>query len=686
MKSILNILNSDSLNLLSSRFSVGALFLGLFDECIRGTPILMAHDASKLIGWSRPIALYFEPALTRLAGIGEMAEIAEDFELLQKFFRSRLLDMIKEFRDEFDELRGKLHGSLDGTEKSIYVESVAFVEDDLASRTFPDLFAKLDKDGLISLSQLSPIGPGVYQIGELLIFAHPHFRRSMYRLNSLNYPFLSTLQTLAHSVPKVAIDPHQVGLASTYNGGREELAYWWGPKFDNDLGAIPLGVSHHEADQTDRLFYGISATQFRWWRQNSFHVFEAEELPELQDPHSKDQYHCRYAHSMVVKEKGEVGHFDGSIRTYSDKMIKERLDLDLAHAGRNTTYTKLWRVDGQISIPTWKNLLTHYYRDNYLVGEYLGAEKPDTNLWGKDKLDTFFHEYAPYSIPSGSGIRLSLSIHPRSKAADTPIRLVQSFDHLTDGFNVHHYVETHTLELKKLLSRMGSNLKIPKGIRYVSFKDRYVNFPVIYHPGILTQQSVKETVSAIALIAEELQKRIKDLVISFNIAFPLEVKREARISVLGQADAVTQWLQNQLSCPPTTKDGLHGWSESVAEYLESSYDKIINTPHVFGLLEPTGILLSNRKQIDSKQIRLIPSEEKTQLSWEFIFTPDNKDTIEKLLGDGIQPAIAWLVEESKCTKCSKNYDACDCSKLMDKEVALEIVKATPFFFWTDRPL
>jgi hypothetical protein len=52
----------------------------------------------------------------------------------------------------------------------------------------------------------------------------------------------------------------------------------------------------------------------------------------------------------------------------------------------------------------------------------------------------------------------------------------------------------------------------------------------------------------------------------------------------------------------------------------------------------------------------------------------------------IQPTFAWLIRESKCSKCGEPYDACPCSKYVDAGVAQYCTDATiAYGFWTDRP-
>mgnify|MGYP005831289865 CR=1 FL=1 len=73
-------------------------------------------------------------------------------------------------------------------------------------------------------------------------------------------------------------------------------------------------------------------------------------------------------------------HLDGAIRAYTMEKMVQRLDVDIKHSGRDTQYTKIWRIDGDIEIALWKELITHYYRDNMQIGEYFGGVDSKINL------------------------------------------------------------------------------------------------------------------------------------------------------------------------------------------------------------------------------------------------------------------------------------------------------------------
>ena len=686
------VMNSDSVNRYGDRFTVGALVSALQDEFAIGVPLTVAHDASRIIGWTHPLAVHMEPGFTRFVGIGEMAENEDEYRELARYFTHYLYKKFLEpNRPQIDHLQTVLADYLHGEEKAIETECVALVETGLATRVFTELFSQQDKDGLIPLDLLNPIGPGVFKVGELVVFAHRFFRRNLLRLNTLNYPFLQQIQSLPRkeASARIALDPDMVGLASTYLGGRVELQYWWGPKFDDDLTSIPTGVTRHEANELAKICYGISRTEFRWGSGKGQRIFEAEELRDI--PSASDssaKYGCRYVHSIVWKETGAIEHFDGSIRMYAEDKMLERLEVDLAHADRHTEYTKLCRVDGVMSVPVWKRLLSDYFRDNYLVGEYLRAQTEE-EIWMQANQDdapgSLFEEYIPYFMAQGMGVRVALSYQSCDGESIAERRII-CLDRISDGEVTHAYIESDALELKKALSRLGSSLHIPTEVNLVSFKDFYVNLPLVVHSQSILPGGLYRTIDAIKMLVNAWNHSGHDRVVSYRVGFPVENDKEAWISVLGHTTDLAKWLSNPLSYPPTTAEDLRDWSEQVAKYLSENFSTPFDEPPLVGTVMTTGVLHIDRRRVEWGDFHVLYSEELASHVFGLSVPESKKPLAEALKAEGIHLGIGMLVRESKCSRCGQPYRECGCSKLLDQGVAREITKAIPFPFWTDRPL
>lgn len=688
MKEFLHVINSDATNLYGDRFTAGALISGLYDSCISGMSLFIAHDFSRLIGWSFPKSVYFEPGLTRLIDIGYKPEGDDEHQQLQNRMSHHLYLEIKD-NPESENLRQMLQGNLSSDAKLILNECIAFVDDDLTYRVFPELRQLQDDDGLILLSELAPIGPGVFKKGEYAIFAHHYFRRNLFRLNTLNYPFLEKLQNLKTSqiIPKIALDPHMVGLASTYNGGRLELAYWWGPKFDDKLERMPTGVTRHNSEDREKFFYGITRTEFRWGSNKNLHIFEAEEIRDSPTKSDLDEkYGCRYVHSIVSEENGRVEHLDGSIRMYSELEMIERLDTDLAHAPRKTEYTKLWRLDAPINVAVWKSLISDYYRDNFLVGEYLGAEKLDKSIWNpKTVPSTLESKYIPYSLRPDDGLRIAVTFMTPENLHASAGQFIIPHDFIgNDKHSDLLYIEAEAIEIKKALLRTGLDVEIDNSVKFVTFRDKYLNLPVIYFAKDNLTESLETTIRAFEILLNSWNWDDSRQVVSFTFRYPVDQTRDVQISVAGCVTELMKWVKNPLSRPPIRSMDWHDWADKVSRYLRENYPENIDRIPLLSLLQSSGILLLNREKIEYKEFHI--GKDSLGIKYELSFSDSVGPIANDLISHNIVPGFAWLIVDGQCSKCKQSYFQCDCSKLLDDGVTLVIKDLLPAFpFWTDKP-
>ncbi len=317
----------------------------------------------------------------------------------------------------------------------------------------------------------------------LLFFAHSYFRRSLSRLNTLNEPFLSRFSQLPTSLnPRIALDEDMAGLASTLSP-RVELEYWWGPRFNEDLSRIREGVSRHQATDAERALHGISWTEFWWYGQGGHRTFEAEEVVNLPSGETGDtMFGCRFVHSILGEGSKTPMHLDGAIRQYDKAAMLARLDCNIYQAGKKAGYRKLWRIDGPLPVESWKELLCHYFRDNHLVGEYLGAAPPQEDERASllpdstDPLELF----VPYNLCPGTGVQVHISFHDRQ--GGEPGRSVRLLDTLSDGQGERlFFMDAGMTDLVKLFGRKGEHLSIPAGVSRVCFWDKVLNLPLVAH-------------------------------------------------------------------------------------------------------------------------------------------------------------------------------------------------------------
>lgn len=367
-----------------------------------GMPVNMSHDKCRPVGWCVPMGVYIAKdmgrQLAKLMFPTTDAEKQKIAYLIREFDRNYQKKGAEPFKDE---LIARLQGlEIEGIE-FWEGEAVAAYRDRLAADVFPDFFSTngtyTDKDGLVDynelLSKTTQIQPGVFHEPnrDVLVFAHRFFRRSLSHKNSLNQYVLESFHqaaTACHDVAgRLRLDPDLIGHPKSARS-LVELEFWRGPKFNDEIGSIPAGVTEHKSDQAGRSYSSIDKTQI-WWKnseqrqvgrpdQHEIRTFEIEELIEDPSPGLEEHHFgCRYAHAEYDLSHRSISHFDGAIRAYGGEAYLERIDRSIDRAGKQSDYTKLFRLDGSIPVNSWKRVLTDFYRGNKLVPEYLGAPLED---------------------------------------------------------------------------------------------------------------------------------------------------------------------------------------------------------------------------------------------------------------------------------------------------------------------
>jgi len=369
-----------------------------------GLPTNIQHDMHRLVGWSSTIGHLIDGSMVRVIGMIIEAESDSEKAKLEEV-ASRYWDRHHEHgTDAFkaDLVQRVRPAELDDTTRHLRIEAFVAARTGIASELYPEFFdvssEHVDKDGLVDyqflLRRAKMLQPGVFldEARQLLLFAHRFFRRSLSHRNKLNEYFLdSYVQAAAESTlqPRLRLDPDMVGHPSTHRG-LVESEYWHGPKFTDDIEAIPSGVAVHSATERTRQYEGVDKTHI-WWKpeesregdglSESFRTFEVEELIDNPSPGLPgERYGCRYAHAEYSSSKAAITHFDGAIRAYPAEAYLERIEVNIDRAGKHSEYTKLFRFDGPMPVEQWKRLLSDYFRGNPLIPEYLGGSNPEDSL------------------------------------------------------------------------------------------------------------------------------------------------------------------------------------------------------------------------------------------------------------------------------------------------------------------
>jgi hypothetical protein len=692
MRQLLAVLTSNAISRYGTIFAIGDLESLLRESWHPGAPYFVSHDSHRPSGWSVGLSLYLEPGLARVTGLLLMPETVEDDEKVLLWVRHSLLQTIsKRITPHRPELERRLRPYLSGKEGPLMPNCAALFDEGIATRVFPEIFAQRDKDGLLSLKLLKQVAPGIFEREGLLLFAHPFFRRSLSRLNSLSEPFFAMLRFLSNCAEleiRIALDEDMVGLAGTYERSAE-FEYWRGPKFSDDLTIIKTGgVTRHEADEDQRFFHGVSRTEFWWYTQDGRRTFECEEVRNIPSAGAgSDQYGCRYVHSMLDSSTGLPIHIDGAIRMYDERAMVERIDQDILHAGRHADYTKLWRVDGQLDVAKWKELLTHYYRDNKLIGEYLGGEDEQTFAASDESSSigsaAILSQYTPTSMGPGRGIKLSISYHQRTDDSGAR-RFIRTFDSFTQDSSEHSYVEAETIDLVKLLQRMGEQIEVSHDIAHVVFQDGVVNLPLVMHTGENAVELAETTQRAIGALCEAWAQYKVDRMVSYNLGVQYADK-DVYFSVAGHIADLNIWLRQHESYLPHEASLMGAWAEDAYGALTKQFPATNDDPPLAEMLRQSGMLVFKRRFLKPEEYTVRIEGDGERAIADLVIPKENPELYEAVSSGVLRVALTFWLRESVCSGCGKSYRRCGCIRFLDDGVVQVISDTFPLgVVWNSR--
>jgi hypothetical protein len=658
VKTNLIVLSSDTVDRYGYRIHIKALEMMLRDRMSEGIPMLFGHDHHKPMGWGSPFALYMEPHLTRLVAVQATPTTEEENKLILKnhnVFRSnRYYNSSKEFLVAFDEnLKEKNISDCSITNINCLTANKVSV----ANTLFPELFNKDYRDGLVPLGVLLTsfdyLGQGVFKhkLSEFTIFAHRYFRRSESIHNTLNSAFLDQFVALKDEQDlhlSIRIEENQVGYAPSFQEYME-LEYQWGPKYSDDLESIKEGLSRHDCDDFERAYYGFSRTEFLWeWdKKKSKFSFQMEELKDEESPTEIDQYNCRYVHTVYDKASACLEHFDGAVRAYDSFEMIERLEKDFKAYGKQSRYTKLFKINGKLPLETWKLLVTLYLRGNPIIYEYFGLKKELDLLKSPPQRSlSTFERLIPYSIEAGNGIRLMISyINVPENLSEG--RFINSFDIIGDSEKSYRCLDYYVLELKKALMRFDGDLEIPDDVLLLKSPDDYWNIPSIIHNGDNSWGLLMTTIDAFKLLFSKMIAKKYYFKVSMTIGI-VRGDKVVQISAYGAIVELYEWLIEQFPFPEG-EEAFAEWVSDQRTYLER-FDYLPDIPMMSEMIQLDGVLYAKRSMLNSEY----EFKENPVHSFEWTINL-NKDEQAIFDEPGIEVIPSLHVLQSVCADTGEDY-------------------------------
>ena len=687
MQRYLGILSSDTINRDRYVLAFDALEQIIADNAIEGIPSLIDHDIHRPFGWIFPFGILIEPKISKIIGTFFTCENEEDRKIIypkiQDFWKWKHYENCKNHKNKFIELLNENYTEEEG--QFIQKGCMAYNLPNIVEKIFPSLFENVDKNGLIYLKDIlnnfDYQGSGIFKSknGTFCIFCHQYFNRNLSLLNNYNTYFIDEFVRLNSKndiTLRIAIDKNLIGLSETYKGFLE-FDYWWGPKFNNDISSIPDQVTRYESNEEQKFFSDVSGTEFWWKTDASEKTLEIEEITEKPTLGvDKDSYGCRYIHSIYDSNKTTFIHFDGAIRLYSDEQILKRWEENINKAGKNTTYTKLFRIDGKLELSDWKKLCILYYKGNPLLFEYFGVKEEYDNLRDEIQSQNSQTNYIPYKINPDDGIRLFVSYHKKSQAYTEFERKLINPDIIKfQNGDVINVVEYDIIEIEKCLIRNGEQLEYPDKINFVKHYDFSTNYPIIVHGSNETDELLQNTLKAFKTIFQ-IQNSKLNKTIAFTIGWEMK-DFEVRLSVFGKSSEIVKWL-NTTDKIPIDYENFKVWLSNQRRWIYDNYEYCgRDFSH---LLKDDGIFYIERTTINHEYISF-PKEDE---SYYEINTNGDKELNKLIEEKVIFPSHFGLLKKISCTKTGEDYFTSATSKYLDNYVKMAIEEIELLgFFWTD---
>lgn len=687
MKNYLGILSSDTVSRDGYVIAFEALEQSIADNAIKGIPSLIDHDRHRPFGWIFPYGILIEPKISKTIGSFFACENEEDrkqiYPQINNFWQKIHYESIKDYEEKFIEL---LEENYTDEGQFIYKSCVAYNSPNIAEKIFPSLFENADKNGLLYLNDIlnnfNYEGSGIFKSkkGDFCIFCHQYFNRNLSLLNNYNTYFIDEfirLNSNEEITLRIAIDKNLIGLSETYIGALE-FDYWWGPKFNNDISSIPNQVTRYESNGEQKFFSNVSGTEF-WWKtdgnEKTLEIEEIREQPTLGI--DENSYGCRYIHSIYDNSKSDFIHFDGAIRLYSDDDILKRWEENINKAGKNSIYTKVFRIDGKLELSDWKKLCILYYKGNPLLFEYFGVKEEYENKRSENKSIKNKTNYIPYKISQDDGIRLFVSYHKKNYSYTQFDRKIINPDIIQfqngDTINVLEY---DIIEIVKYLRRNEGQIEYPDNINFVKPYDFSTNYPVIIHGANNTDKLLENTLLAFKTIFE-IQNNTLNKTITFTIGWEMK-DFEVRLSVFGKSSEIVKWF-DAMNNIPVDYENFKIWLAQQRKWIYDNYQ--YNERDFSNMLKDDGIFYIKRKTIDNNKISF--PKDADELYYEL--KTDGDTELNKLInGKKIFPSHLGLLKKISCTKTGENYLTSTTSKYLDKDVKMVIEQIDLLsFFWTD---
>lgn len=118
---------------------------------------------------------------------------------------------------------------------------------------------------------------------------------------------------------------------------------------------------------------------------------------------------------------------------------------------------------------------------------------------------------------------------------------------------------------------------------------------------------------------------------------------------------------------------------------DNTYKTNIDSPALHDLLQKDGMLVFPRRFLKNSEYRIRYDDDSSSLVSDLILPKEDNNLYKVICTGELTVACAFLVRDSKCSKCQTSYHLCNCSKFVDEDV-IQNMTDVPILgpFWTNR--
>ncbi|MBH8574489.1 hypothetical protein I8752_15950 [Nostocaceae cyanobacterium CENA369] len=254
------------------------------------------------------------------------------------------------------------------------------LEESAVLKLYPELSEKFDRDGLLHINSDFILFNGGIQYKNHILHYHQLLRRG-YTSNP-NFDFIELFaeyrsQTKNRNEFRIAIDHRRI-MPKEFYAQVAEMDGWRGLPFDlnklDDPNYIGLTVIERNKNSLFERTCSLDRTEFHWSYRDRIKTFEIEEISD--DRYTFDCYYFnRYIHSERDTQVKAFRHLDGAVKVYVKDNYQQRKNSLMPKEFRSHRKVKLWRIDGDIALNIWSELISYFFKSNEMIIRYFDPEK-----------------------------------------------------------------------------------------------------------------------------------------------------------------------------------------------------------------------------------------------------------------------------------------------------------------------